>query len=109
MEQGQAGVIAMRRAEELAAAFVASALLVGCASSTGTLPAGPDTYTISEKFAPVRGGGNEAQRDALTQANAFCSQQGRVFVPSMMGDAAHTGRAIRTNRLHGDVSVSSAE
>ena len=70
--------------------FVMSALLGGCASSTGILPAGPDTYTISEKFAPVRGGGNEAERDALTKANEFCAQQGRQFVPSMMGDAAHT-------------------
>jgi hypothetical protein len=41
-----------------------AAVLVGCASSTGILPAGPDTYTLSEKFAPVRGGGDEAQRVA---------------------------------------------
>ena len=47
------------------------AALGGCASSTGILPAGPDTYTLSERFAPVRGGGDEAQRDALTKANEF--------------------------------------
>jgi hypothetical protein len=80
----------MRGAGGLAGAFVVSALLGGCASSTGVLPAGPDTYTISEKFAPVRGGGVEAERETLTKANEFCTQQGRKFVPSMMGDAAHT-------------------
>ena len=59
----------------------------GCASSTGILPAGPDTYTVSEKFAPVRGGGEEAQRVALTEANEFCAKQGRQFVPAMMGQS----------------------
>jgi hypothetical protein len=63
------------------------AALGGCASSTGILPAGPDTYTITERFAPIRGGGDEAQRDVLTRANEFCAQQGRQFVPSSMGRA----------------------
>jgi hypothetical protein len=65
------------------------ATLGGCASSTGILPAGPDTYTLSERFAPVRGGGDEAQRDALTKANEFCVQQGRQFVPNNMGQAGN--------------------
>jgi hypothetical protein len=63
------------------------AALGGCASSTGILPAGPDTYTISERYAAVWGGGNEAQRDVLTRANDFCAQQGRQFVPINMGRA----------------------
>src|SRR5476651_1031840 len=61
--------------------------LAGCASSTGILPAGPDTYTLSERFAPIRGGGDEAQREALTKANNFCAEKGRVFVPATMGQA----------------------
>lgn len=69
--------------------FVMTTTLVvgGCASSTGILPAGPDTYTLSEKFAPVRGGSDEAQRSALTKANEYCTQQGKVFVPNNMGQA----------------------
>ena len=65
------------------------AALGGCASSTGILPAGPDTYTLSERFAPVRGGGDEAQRDALTKANDYCAQQGRQFVPNNMGQSGN--------------------
>jgi hypothetical protein len=61
------------------------AALGGCTSSTGKLPAGPDTYTISERFAPIPGGGVEAQRDVLTKASDFCVQQGRQFVPVIMG------------------------
>ena len=61
----------------------------GCASSTGVLPAGPDTYTLTERFAPIRGGGDEAQRDALTKANEFCAEKGRQFVPNIMNQAGN--------------------
>jgi hypothetical protein len=43
-----------------------------------------------QKVRSCAGGGTEAEREALTKANEFCTQQGRKFVPSMMGDAAHT-------------------
>jgi hypothetical protein len=64
------------------------AALGGCASSTGILPAGPDTYTITERYAPIRGGSDEAERGALTKANEFCGQQGRQFVPNNMSQSA---------------------
>jgi hypothetical protein len=69
------------------AAVVGTAFLAGCATSTGILPAGPNTYTISEKFAPIRDGSDEAERSVLTKANEFCAQQGRQFVPNNMGQA----------------------
>src|SRR3954470_1503694 len=65
-------------------------VLAGCAASTGVLPAGPDTYTLTERFAPVRGGGTEAERVALTKANDFCVEKGRVFVPNIMREAGLT-------------------
>jgi len=52
----------------LCCAVAGCGVAAGCASSTGVLPAGPDTYTLSEKFAPVRGGSDEAQRSVLTKA-----------------------------------------
>jgi len=61
-------------------------LLSACAMSSGILPAGPDTYTVTERFAAIRGGSTEAQRVALTEADAYCKQQGRVFVPAMMDE-----------------------
>jgi len=70
-------------------AMAGAVVLSGCATSTGILPAGPDTYTISEKFAPIRGGGDEAERDALTKADDFCTQKGLKFVPSNMGQAGN--------------------
>jgi hypothetical protein len=66
---------------KLLAAAAVAATLTGCAMSTGILPAGPDTYTVSEHFAPIRGGSTTAQQTALTEANAFCAGQGRQFLP----------------------------
>ena len=56
--------------------------VAGCAASSGILPAGPNTYIVTERFAPIRGGSAEAQRTSLIEANAFCMQQGRQFLPT---------------------------
>ena len=56
-------------------------LLTGCALSSGIVTVGPDTYSLSELRAPVRGGGAEAERVVLARASSFCEQQGRkVFL-----------------------------
>jgi hypothetical protein len=55
----------------------------GCAAtsmSTGILPVGPDTYTITERYVPVRGGAFTAQQSTLTQGNAYCAAQGKQFM-----------------------------
>jgi hypothetical protein len=74
---------------KVAVALIVPMMISACASTTGVLPAGPNTYTVTEKFAPVRGGGTEAQRVALTEANEFCQKQDRVFVPTTMGAAGN--------------------
>jgi hypothetical protein len=57
-------------------AFASVVALAGCAVSSGILPAGPNTYTLTERVAPIAGGGMEAQRVALEKANSFCKSQG---------------------------------
>lgn len=59
-------------------------LLGACAFSTGIVPIGPDTYSLSEMRAPVRGGGPEARRAVLADGAGFCARQGRVFFPLEM-------------------------
>jgi len=61
--------------------------LAGCATGSGIVPIGPDLYTVSELRAPVRGGGAEARRVVLAESEAFCRQQGRVFVPLYLAPA----------------------
>ena len=69
--------------------LAAGALAACTTNSTGILPAGPNTYTVTEVVAPIQGGGAAAQQKALTLANAFCQQQGRVFVPNTMNQAGN--------------------
>ena len=64
-------------------------VLAGCAVSSGILPAGPNTYTVTERVAPIAGGGMEAQRRALAEANAYCKSQGREMLPLDLRDAGN--------------------
>jgi hypothetical protein len=66
---------------KLLGTVAATTVLSACAMGTGILPAGPDTYTVSEHRAPVLGGSTTAQQAAMTEANAFCAQRGRQFLP----------------------------
>jgi hypothetical protein len=89
------GLVCPRKLSDLPMAALANVmLLAGCATSTGILPAGPNTYTITEKYAPIRGGGTEAESSAVNKANDFCTQQGREFVPNNMGQAGPTGYTV---------------
>lgn len=58
--------------------------IAACTQGTGILPARPDTYTVTEHRAPILGGASEAERVALTEANDYCEQQSRKFVPLHM-------------------------
>ncbi len=56
----------------------------GCAMSSGIIRNGQDVFTVSEMRAPARGGFTAARLAALQEAQAFCAQGQRVFVPLMM-------------------------
>jgi hypothetical protein len=64
--------------------FCLALSLAGCATTTGIVPVGPDTYLVSEMRVPAVGGGPEAQRAVLAEATAFCAARGRVFAPITM-------------------------
>jgi hypothetical protein len=55
--------------------------LAGCATSSGVLPYGPDTYTLSARRAPVLGGASAARDAALVEANGYCQKMGATFKP----------------------------
>jgi hypothetical protein len=58
-----------------------AAVLAGCSSDAGpgAVSSGPDTYTMTEKFAPVGFDAEDAERDALFKANQSCAEKGRQF------------------------------
>jgi hypothetical protein len=59
--------------------------------------------TISEHYAPIRGGSLGAQQAAMTEANQFCESKGRKFLPENMGVAP--GAPIQTN-IYGPTNYS---
>lgn len=69
------------RSRRLRTAFGAALpICVGaCAVGSGVVPLGPDSFTITERRAPVLGGAFEAKKVALTEAAQFCAGKGQQF------------------------------
>lgn len=61
--------------------LIATATLCGCHASSGVIPIGPDTYTVSELRAPIVGGGPAARDAVVADADAFCRAHGQTVVP----------------------------
>jgi hypothetical protein len=64
--------------------YVIALAAAGCTVSTGILPVGPNTYTVTEGVNALLGGSIAAQKTALAEANAYCAQQGRQFLAVQM-------------------------
>lgn len=62
---------------KLLSVLVAASLLAACASSSGALAVGPDTYLVSNKRSAWSGGPEGAKKDAIVEANAHCSSMGK--------------------------------
>ena len=62
---------------------IAGPALAACSYDTGTgaLAIGPDTYTMSKRYAPVGGSAQAAGSEILANANQYCAQAGRQFAP----------------------------
>ena len=66
-------------------------VIASCVSSTGVMPFGPDTYTITVGLtgagAPgsavdgIVGGSTRAKKAAMTESNDFCAKKGKAFYP----------------------------
>ena len=59
---------------------IASAAVAGCASTynSGIQEKGPDTYFLSIRLPSVEGGSTEAKRQALAEADVYCSRTGQI-------------------------------
>lgn len=56
-------------------------LLAGCATNTGVVSMGPDTYMIAGSSATGLAAGGEVMADLYRQANAFCGSQQKQLLP----------------------------
>lgn len=52
-------------------------ILVGCASNSGIIPTGADTYMVTRQAATGFSGSGTLKAEAFQEANAYCRTQGR--------------------------------
>ena len=72
-------ILRIRRAAIMMIA-ISSAAVTGCAATynSGIQEKGPDTYFLSIRLPSVEGGSTEAKRQALAQADEYCSRTGEI-------------------------------
>jgi hypothetical protein len=72
----------------IAASLSTAVMSAGCASSTGVLPVGPDTYSISAGASSARGGQAGARGAALKEAGEYCAKSGKqILVQDISGSS----------------------
>ena len=85
----------------LIAALIFSILLFGCATTTGVIPAGPDTYTITTDSSI--GGVVAVKIRAIQDAKAYCASSGKkmktVRPPSLSSRKNFFGSKIPTYNI----------
>lgn len=61
--------------------FICATFLVtiSCVSSSGVLPFGPDTYTLTVES--TYKGMSAATKEAITEATKYCQSEGKYFFP----------------------------
>jgi len=60
------------------APFCAAVLLAGCASNSGVVAMGPDTFFVSRQAATGFSGSGTLKAEAMTEAGAFCTSKGKT-------------------------------
>ncbi|MFM9437408.1 putative lipoprotein YajG [Janthinobacterium sp. CG_23.3] len=58
---------------------LAVAILAGCATSSGVLKSGPDTFTVNTSASPGHGGTASAKKSAYDEANQECAKQQKTI------------------------------
>lgn len=68
-----------RSAISLAIGFTVTGavLLVGCASNSGVVPIGKDTYTVTKQAATGFSGSGTLKAEAFQEASSYCDQHGK--------------------------------
>lgn len=54
-------------------------IIAGCASNSGVVPIGPETFMVSRQAATGFSGLGTLKADALEEANEYCIKQNKIF------------------------------
>lgn len=66
-------------------------VLVGCATNSGVMSVGPDTYLITTEADMFRGGGSGARQVALSEAQKHCTTLGKELIVTNMKSSPFVG------------------
>jgi hypothetical protein len=64
-----------------AATLVLFTVLMACTNTTGVLPAGPGTFSVTDEYSTMRGGEIAAKREAYEEAADFCANKSGDLLP----------------------------
>lgn len=67
--------------------FLISIVLTGCASNSGVVSMGQDTYFVSRQAATGIGGMGNLKADAIGEASHFCGAKGKALQVISQKDA----------------------
>lgn len=59
--------------------LIAAAMLAGCASNSGIISIGKDTYMVSRQAATGFSGSGTLKAEAFQEASAYCAKQGKTL------------------------------
>jgi hypothetical protein len=68
--------------------LVLSIALTGCAANSGIAPLGADTFVVSRQAATGFSGSGNLKGEALTEANQYCTGQGKALFVTNTKEAA---------------------
>lgn len=75
----------------IAAVLSVTIALAGCATSSGVMSVGPDTYLITTAADAFRGGGSGAQQVALSEAQQHCIKLNKELLVTNMETSPFVG------------------
>ncbi|WP_435893343.1 hypothetical protein [Oceaniferula spumae] len=65
--------------KKLLLSILGCGVLASCASSSGVVPMGQDTYMVARSLKSIRGDSGRVKAEAIREANEFCLKQGKVM------------------------------
>lgn len=67
------------------------AMISGCATNSGVMSLGPDTYTITTGADMFRGGGTGAKQAALSESQQYCTKLSKEILVTNMRESRIAG------------------
>lgn len=79
---------------------IALLMLAGCASQTGIVPAGADSYMVSRQDGGITGALGTLKAENMREASEFCAKKGKTFAVQSSDDVPRALGKIPQSTLY---------